>query len=132
MRLPEYVLVCSMVFGYDLVEDMYHFLKIYEKIEEGKSSRIMKNVFPRESPLPYLGLDKNYLLRRHQDKYNYNHSTGMPFNGLQRKANQEYLKEMRSSNERREQAIKETFSYDNARRREQKRWESMKRRSRKK
>ena len=78
--------------------------------EENYYATITKRNFPRGVPCPHSDLNKNYLLRRQQDRYNHNHSTKMPLNGLQKKMNNDTRETKKQIKAYKEKKIKEAFA----------------------
>jgi hypothetical protein len=107
MRLLTYVIALSNFYGG--IEDLFEMLESYRISDDEKSLRAVKSNFPRDSPLPYFNLDKNYLLRKYQDRHNHNHLTNMPFNGLQKRVNREFREDIKQRKAQKEQKIKEAF-----------------------
>ena len=71
---------------------------------------IIKNNFPRGNPIPYSVSTKNYLLRKYQDRQNYNRPTKIPFRGLQKIVNQNLRNEIKQRKAENEKGIKKAFA----------------------
>ena len=108
MRLLAYLIALSNF--YEEYGELFDILKSYRISDDEKSMRAMKSNFPRDSPLPYSDLDRNYLLRKYQDRHNYNRPTQMPFNGLQKRADRGFRESRIVAKVREEQKIKKAFS----------------------
>jgi hypothetical protein len=108
MRLLSYVIALSNFYGG--TGELFDLLESYRINEDEKSERAVKSNFPRNSPTPYSGLDRSYLLRRHQERHGYNQGTKMPFNGLQKRANREFRESKIVTKVREERNIQQAFS----------------------
>jgi hypothetical protein len=78
--------------------------------EKNHFSTFMRGNFPKNSPIPYSDLSGNYLVKRYQDRHNYNKPTKICQKGLEKRIENKRIKEMKRT-ERiiKEQKIKKAF-----------------------
>ncbi|VVB83039.1 Uncharacterised protein [uncultured archaeon] len=105
MRLFAYVMILSNFYGNNF--DVFDILESYRIKDDEKSLRAVKSNFPRDSPIPYLNLDRSYLLRKYQDRHNYNRATKICQKGLEVRLKN---KEIKRKKAQREKGIKDSFS----------------------
>lgn len=109
MKFPELYLICrAFNGGYDQLLDML--LQDYRIEEKNHYGTILRDNFPRGIPSLYSELNKEYLSRRYQNRHSINHPTKIPFNGLQRKINQELKREIKQRKAENEKKIQEAFA----------------------
>lgn len=120
MKFPELYLICrAFNGGYDQLLDML--LQDYRIEEKNHYGTILRDNFPRGIPSLYSELNKEYLSRRYQNRHSINHPTKIPFNGLQRKINQELKREIKQRKAENEKGIRDAFREDSLRNKEYKR-----------
>ena len=93
---------------------------LYRREEKNYYGTIIRNNFSINNFIPYSDLDRNYLLRRYQNRHNYNHYTKMPLNGLQKRCNNDFRNLAKQRRFEKEQKIKEAFKEDSQRKKEYK------------
>ena len=79
-------------------------------IRSPKISRTEENNFSKNNYFPHSDLNKDYLLRRHQDRHNFNHSAKRPYSGLQKRVNREVRNEITQRKAQNEKKIQQAFS----------------------
>ncbi len=113
MRIPISIILVDLysATGIHSHEEIDIILSESYRIEEKNHyGTILRENFLRENPISYSGLNKEYLSRRYQNRHSINHPTKIPFNGLQRKINQELKREIKQRKTENEKKIKEAFA----------------------
>ena len=124
MRIPVSVILFDLYSSCGILgEEAFDILSDLRRTEEKNHyGTILRENFPRGIPSLYSNLNKNYLVRRNQARYNFNKSTENFRKGLEKRVERKEIKEIRVLNKMlKEEKIKYAFKKNSQKRNDSKR-----------